>query len=203
MNNLQAGIDMKRREHMAEILPLTWFQRDTSDVAHDLVGCRLCVRQDSGEIRRCIITETEAYLGCQDKACHTYNNRKTPRTEVMYQAGGTIYVYLIYGMYEMLNIITRTEGVPEGVMLRAGYFEDAETRQEFKLMAGPGKLTRHMGINRTFKGQKVGLESGLWIEQKTQQPEIVQTPRIGIDYAEEAKDWLERYCWKAHPSLSR
>ncbi|MFX9665143.1 DNA-3-methyladenine glycosylase, partial [Acinetobacter baumannii] len=86
-------------------------------------------------------------LGCQDKACHTYNNRKTPRTEVMYQAGGTIYVYLIYGMYEMLNIITQTEGVPEGVMLRAGYFEDAETRQEFKLMAGPGKLTRHMGIN--------------------------------------------------------
>lgn len=188
---------------MAEILPLSWFQRETSEVARELVGCTLCVRQESGEIRRCIITETEAYLGCRDKACHTYNQRKTQRTEVMYEAGGTLYVYLIYGLYEMLNIITQTEGVPEGVMLRAGYFEEASTRQEFKLMAGPGKLTRQMGIHRGYKGKRLELESGVWIEAKTEHPEIVQTPRIGIDYAEEAKDWLERYCWKGHPSLSR
>jgi len=102
---------------MSEILPFTWFQRDTSTVAEQLIGCQLCVRQDNGEILRCTISETEAYLGIRDKASHNYGGRRTARTEVMYSAGGHIYVYLIYGMYHMLNLITQTEHEPEGVML--------------------------------------------------------------------------------------
>ena len=172
---------------MSDILPLSWFQRETSEVAYDLIGCVLCKRQPDGQVIRCTISETEAYLGVRDKACHSYNDKRTARTEVMYRHGGTIYVYLIYGMYEMLNIITQTEGVPEGVMIRSVFLNSASTKKEYKLLAG----------------QTLGEESGLWIEAAITQPEVVLTPRIGIDYAEEAKDWPERYCWKDHPSLSR
>ncbi len=88
-------------------------------------------------------------------------------------------------------------------MIRSAFLNGASTKKEYKLLAGPGKLTRYLGIDRTLKGQTLGEESGLWIEAATTQPEVVLTPRIGIDYAEEAKDWPERYCWKDHPSLSR
>ena len=195
--------EIERRIVHGCILPLSWFQRETSLVARELIGCVLCVRQVDGTVLRCIITETEAYLGIKDKACHSYNDKRTARTDVMYGAGGTIYVYLIYGMYEMLNIITQTEGIPEGVMIRAAFFEEATQKKDFKQLAGPGKLTRCLGINRTLKGQSLGVDSGLWIEVAETFPEVVTTPRIGIDYAEEAKEWLERYCWKDHPSLSR
>ncbi len=188
---------------MSEILPFTWFQRDTSTVAEQLIGCQLCVRQDNGEILRCTISETEAYLGIRDKASHNYGGRRTARTEVMYSAGGHIYVYLIYGMYHMLNLITQTEHEPEGVMLRAAFFEDSVSKPDFKRLSGPGKLTKQLGITERFKGKMLGVETGLWIENKKIQPEIVRKKRIGVDYAEEAKDWLERYCWKDHPSLSR
>lgn len=188
---------------MSDILPLSWFQRETSQVAHDLIGCVLCKRQADGHVIRCTITETEAYLGIRDKACHSYNDKRTARTDVMYGSGGTIYVYLIYGMYEMLNLITQTEGIPEGVMIRSAFLNGASTKKEYKLLAGPGKLTRYLGIDRSLKGQTLGEESGLWIEAASTQPEVVMTPRIGIDYAEEAKEWLERYCWKDHLSLSR
>lgn len=188
---------------MSDILPLSWFQRETSQVAHDLIGCVLCKRPADGPVIRCTITETEAYLGIRDKACHSYNDKRTARTDVMYGSGGTIYVYLIYGMYEMLNIITQTQGVPEGVMIRSAFLNGASTKKEYKLLAGPGKLTRYLGIDRSLKGQTLGEESGLWIEAASTQPEVVMTPRIGIDYAEEAKEWLERYCWKDHLSLSR
>ncbi|MDA3557202.1 DNA-3-methyladenine glycosylase [Acinetobacter sp. AOR15_HL] len=188
---------------MSDILPLSWFQRETSQVAHDLIGCVLCRRKADGHVIRCTITETEAYLGIRDKACHSYNDKRTARTDVMYGSGGTIYVYLIYGMYEMLNLITQTEGIPEGVMIRSAFLNGASTKKEYKLLAGPGKLTRYLGIDRSLKGQTLGEESGLWIESASTQPEVVMTPRIGIDYAEEAKEWLERYCWKDHLSLSR
>lgn len=188
---------------MSDILPLSWFQRETSQVAHDLIGCVLCKRQADGHVIRCTITETEAYLGIRDKACHSYNDKRTARTDVMYGSGGTIYVYLIYGMYEMLNLITQTEGIPEGVMIRSAFLNGASTKKEYKLLAGPGKLTQYLGIDRSLKGQTLGEESGLWIEAASTQPEVVMTPRIGIDYAEEAKEWLERYCWKDHLSLSR
>jgi DNA-3-methyladenine glycosylase len=111
---------------MSDILPLSWFQRETSEVAYDLIGCVLCKRQPDGQVIRCTISETEAYLGVRDKACHSYNDKRTARTEVMYRHGGTIYVYLIYGMYEMLNIITQTEGVPEGVMIRSAFLDVVE-----------------------------------------------------------------------------
>lgn len=114
---------------MSDILPLSWFQRETSEVAYDLIGCILCKRQPDGQVIRCTISETEAYLGVRDKACHSYNDKRTARTEVMYRHGGTIYVYLIYGMYEMLNIITQTEGVPEGVMIRSAFLNSASTKR--------------------------------------------------------------------------
>ncbi len=118
---------------MSDILPLSWFQRETSEVAYDLIGCVLCKRQPDGQVIRCTISETEAYLGVRDKACHSYNDKRTARTEVMYRHGGSIYVYLIYGMYEMLNIITQTEGVPEGVMIRSAFLNSASTKKEYSV----------------------------------------------------------------------
>ena len=80
---------------MSDILPLSWFQRETSEVAYDLIGCVLCKRQPDGQVIRSTISETEAYLGVRDKACHSYNDKRTARTDVMYRPGGTIYNYLI------------------------------------------------------------------------------------------------------------
>lgn len=177
-----------------------WFKRPTAVVAADLIGCILCRQMPDGHIIRAVITETEAYLGVQDAACHAYEGRHTPRTSVMYREAGAIYVYLIYGLHYLLNIVTTEIGQPEAVLIRAVSLEN----EPVKTGAGPAKLTKRLNIDKALNGQLLGLESGLWIDAKTTDNVPVSVAkRIGVEYAGEAAHWLMRFYWTGHPSVSK
>ncbi len=174
-----------------EILSPEFYQRSTRAVARDLLGQTLCVRTMGG-IRRARITETEAYLGVKDRACHSYGNRRTARTESMFLPGGHSYVYLIYGLHFCLNAVTRDETRPEAVLIRAVEALDDEPLAT----NGPGKLCRVYGIDRKDNGIKLySKRSRLWIEAAAEKDprRILTTPRIGIGGAGEAKDWPLRF----------
>lgn len=166
---------------MATCLHNRFFNRPADVVARELIGCALCVRNSvSDRDERLLISETEAYMGPHDLACHS-SKGKTKRTEVMYGKAGTIYVYLIYGMYSMLNIVTGDEDCPAAVLIRGADAYD-----------GPGKLTRALGVTRDKNGLPLGRKSGIWVEKASHNEKIVRidtTPRIGIAYA---KEWAER-----------
>ncbi len=157
--------------------PLSFFNRPALIVAKELLGCFLVTKTAVG-IERYMITETEAYIGPHDQASHAFKGR-TKRTEVMYQAPGTIYVYLIYGMYNMLNIVTNKEGYPAAVLIRA--IEDKEGNP----IIGPGKLAKYLHIDRSMNTKMLGKEANLWIEIPSEPitRKIIKTPRVGIDYA--------------------
>ncbi len=152
-------------------LTADFFIRDVLDVAPDLIGKRLVRKFDNGTIRKYLITEVEAYRGSEDLACHASKGR-TPRTEIMFHEGGHVYVYLIYGMYWMLNVVTGKVNVPQAVLIRGieGY-------------NGPGKLTKALEINKSFYGQNLLTSESLWIENGLNQVLYKTTPRIGIDYS--------------------
>jgi len=161
---------------MTRRLDASFFQRDVLEVAPELIG-KILVRQfPDGKITRYIITETEAYRGIEDLACHASKGR-TPRTEVMYHDGGKIYVYLIYGMHQMLNFVTAGEGNPQAVLIRGIEGHD-----------GPGKLTRHLLIDKTFYGENLAISNRLWIENNEITSEYSIGTRIGIGYAGDWKD---------------
>lgn len=202
------------------VLEPSWFTRPTCVVAADLIGKVLCrqLTDNDGQqkILRMRISETEAYIGEEDRACHTHAGTRTARTEIMYSQGGVFYVYLTYGIHHMLNLVSGPLESPEAVLIRAGFLtEDSERLIDEQLLstdkqinhskqfAGPGKLTKHLKIDRELYGKPISPASGLWIEDDSCQPPISLRPRIGIDYAGAAKDWLLRYIWTDHPSLSK
>lgn len=214
--------DLQAQSQVATVLPPDWFTRPTCVVSADLIGCLLCRRLPDGRVIRARITETEGYIGKGDSACHAHLGRRTARTEIMFHTGGVIYVYFTYGIHYMLNLVSYIEGEPEAVLIRAAFVEsittptevidqsnldaqDTETQALFQMkwLAGPGKLTKGLAINKTLYGLPLTPESGLWIERDQTQPPVSLRPRIGIDYAGEAKDWLLRYVWTGHPSLSK
>ena len=171
---------------MTRILSQQFFNRPAVDVALELLG-KFLVRKQKGVIENYLITETEAYDGFQDLASHA-SKGKTKRTEVMFGPAGYWYVYLIYGMYEMLNIVTGPEGYPSAVLIRGVEGVD-----------GPGKLTRQLGITRVFNKKTATKTSGLWIEDHgivIPKTSISRGPRIGVAYAGEwaQKPW--RYVLK-------
>lgn len=183
-----------------QVLPHDWFRRPTAVVAADLVGCYLCRRMDDGQVVRALITETEAYLGTGDAACHAFEGRHTPRTSVMYKQAGTIYVYLIYGLHYLLNIVTTEIGQPEAVLIRAVHVEG----EPVKSGAGPAKLTKRLNIDKRLNNQLLGEQAGLWIENKTAtRVPVSVAKRVGVDYAGEAAHWLLRFYWTGHGSVSR
>jgi DNA-3-methyladenine glycosylase len=156
-------------------LPRSFYARDAADVARDLVG-KILVRGQ----RRARIVETEAYVGEHDLACHAAKGR-TNRTEVMYGPAGHAYVYFIYGMYDMLNIVTGKTGVAQAVLIRA-----AEPLDDWDVdLSGPGKLCRAFGI--TVKNDNgLDLTGGkmFFTDGVATSVEIRTTPRIGVDYAQ-------------------
>ncbi len=183
-------------------LKASFFARDTVTVARDLLGRRL-VRRLDGERLSGIICETEAYVGEADTACHA-SRGCTPRTRVMYGPPGHYYVYLIYGMYHMLNIVTAAEGEPEAVLLRALFPEEGvETMRANRrgaplrqLVNGPGKLCQALAIDRSLNGLSV--ESGeLWLEEgvAVSPEQVLTSPRVGIGYAS-TED--QRRHWRFH-----
>jgi DNA-3-methyladenine glycosylase len=150
-----------------------FFRRDVLEVAPDLLGQRLARRWPDGSVSAYIITETEAYRGEEDRACHASRGR-TMRTEVMFGEGGRLYIYLIYGMYWMMNVVTGAEGIPHAVLIRG-----------LREASGPGRLTRLIGVDRSFYGEDLVTSDRIWIEQSGTVPEYTAGPRIGIDYAGE------------------
>lgn len=176
-----------------------FYLQDTLLVARQLLGQYL-VRVSPQGVTACRITETEAYCGPEDKACHAYKKRAPDgRTNIMYNAGGLSYVYLIYGMYHCFNVVTREAGQPEAVLIRAGVpTEGLELmRQRRKspkgnipkdkeLLSGPGKLCRAMDITRELYGQPLWGDV-IFLAQGEPVPDsrVAVTPRINIDYAGE------------------
>jgi DNA-3-methyladenine glycosylase len=157
-----------------------FFNRDCLEVAPELVGKIIVRKLESGEEIKVRITETEAYRGTEDKACHASKGR-TPRTEILYGESGLIYVYLCYGIHWLMNVITGDVGQPQGVLLRAG--EDC---------CGPARLTKKLCIDKSFNGGSFADNENLWIEDDGMKPMIRTDKRVGIDYAGEewaSKQW--------------
>ncbi|MBI2096091.1 MAG: DNA-3-methyladenine glycosylase [Candidatus Taylorbacteria bacterium] len=154
------------------VLRREFFEREAEAVAQALLG-QLLVRKLNGRTLRLPITEVEAYAGEKDLACHASHGR-TKRNAVMFQAGGVFYVYFIYGMYEMLNIVTGPEGSGQAVLIRAA-----------GELIGPGRLTRALRITRRLNGLPAAPESGLWVEKGETVPEkrVLKMERVGVNYA--------------------
>ncbi|MDD5103841.1 MAG: DNA-3-methyladenine glycosylase [Candidatus Peribacteraceae bacterium] len=161
---------------MGRVLPLSFFNRSALTVARSLLG-KYLVRRRNGAVAAAVITEVEAYVGPQDKACHAHRGR-TARNAVMFGPAGHWYVYFVYGMHWMLNIVTGPQDYPAAVLIRGvGHWN------------GPGKLTKALGIDGCLNGKMTHRKSGLWIEDPgclVPQNAMQRTPRIGVAYAE---DW--------------
>jgi len=205
---------------VSSVLEPSWFARPTCVVAADLIGKVLCreLTDSDGQqkILRMRISETEAYIGEGDAACHAHAGTRTPRTEIMYHIGGVFYVYLTYGIHHMLNLVSGPTESPEAVLIRAGFLIEGSARlmneqlldvnrqlNHIKQLAGPGKLTKGLQIDRTLYGKPITPASKVWVEDDGCQPLVSLRPRIGIDYAGDAKEWLLRCIWTDHPSLSK
>ncbi|MDB5254569.1 MAG: putative 3-methyladenine glycosylase [Parcubacteria group bacterium] len=166
-------------------LPHSFFEQKTLKVARELIGKTL-VRKIGNKTVKEIITEVEAYIGPHDLASHSSKGR-TKRTEVMHAQAGTIYVYFIYGMYWMLNIVTEEKDFPAAVLIRAT-----------EKVKGPGRVAREFGIDKSLNGKMLNEETGLWIEDAPSVPhtQVIKTPRIGVDYAGAWKDKPYRFILK-------
>ncbi len=195
-------------------LDASYFQgTEVVDIAKNLIGKKLCSHID-GNFTSGLIVETEAYSGTNDKACHAHLGRFTKRTAVMYQPGGVAYIYLCYGIHHLLNVVTNTKGVADAVLIRALEPLDGinlmrmrtlSKQGEAKLCAGPGKLTKALGIGKKLNGIDLGSSSEVWIEtgEKIKTNDIIETTRIGIDYAEEDAFLPWRFYLKENKSVSK
>ncbi len=187
---------------MARKLPLSFYRRDTEQVAKELLGKKL-VRIYKGQRISGIIVETEAYVGSEDKACHGFGHRRTERTKALYLDGGYSYVYLIYGMYYLLNAVTGHTEEPTAVLIRA--IEPREgldlmrtfrraAKSDLGLANGPGRLCEAMNIDKKLnKLELTGAELFIEDSPKISTKLILATPRIGVDYAGEAALWPLRF----------
>ena len=181
--------------HKIRKLPDSFYQRaDVVMVARELLG-KVLITDVNGIIAGGMIVETEAYSH-NEKGCHAYASKKTPRNAIMFEKGGYAYVYLCYGMHHLFNIVTNQKGVAEAVLIRAlepvhGIDEmllrRGALKNNFHLTSGPGKLTKALGIDRKLNG-KFLLDDEVWVEDhdiKISKRNIVAGPRVGIDYAGE------------------
>lgn len=195
-----------------ERLDKSFYDRDTVEVARGLLGRLLVRRLPGGENLVCRITETEAYVGRMDKACHAYGYKRTPRTQTLFAPPGTAYLYLIYGMYYCFNVVTEPEGEPSAVLIRGAFpVEGAErmaqnrfgrplteltTYQRKNFLNGPGKLCQALELTRAQNGLDLTRDDGalfLCAGTPPEPGEIQVGKRIGIDYAEEAADFPWRF----------
>jgi len=203
-------------------LPKEFYLGDTVEIAQRLLGKYLLRRLPDGNLLVCRITETEAYIGRCDKACHAYNYRRTPRTETLFAPPGHAYIYLIYGMHHCLNFVTEPEGEPAAVLIRAAEpvgdpdpisrlrygenYNELTAYQQKNFLNGPGKLCKGLFLTREQNGMDLTGDTLFVCDDPSEfgfpplppaAERICHGPRVGIDYAEEAVEypwrfWLER-----------
>lgn len=188
-----------------------FYTRDTLIVAKELLG-KLLVRNSPEGIVKGKIVEVEAYVGSIDKACHAYNDLRSKRTEIMYKNGGHAYVFMIYGMYSCMNVVTNKENLGEAVLIRALEPIDGielmkkrrNTEKTKNLTNGPGKLCKALDITKELSGTDL-CSNTLYIEdyETISEENIISSKRINIEYAEEAKDFLWRFTIKDNPFISQ
>ena len=191
-----------------EKLKREFYSRDSITVAQELLG-KILVHENNGKIISGKIVETEAYMGVEDKAAHSYGGRRTKRVEVMYGQAGFAYVFMIYGIHYCFNIVTEKIDTPQAVLIRAvepveglEYMAINRFNKELKqltktetknLTNGPGKLSKALLINMPLNGEDL-CDNRLYVKNSNKDKfNIISSKRIGIDYAQEAKDYLWRF----------
>lgn len=196
-----------------------FYNRNSVDVARDLLGKYLVHVVDNEELIGKIV-EVEAYMGPMDKAAHSYNNRRTERNEIMYGPPGFAYVYLIYGMYNCVNVVVEEPGKPQAILIRAleptkglekitkfrygKSYSELSRREIIGLTSGPGKLCKALNIDRSQNGEDLCGNSLYILQDKAEDKfEVISTARINIDYAEEARDYPWRFYIKDNPYVSK
>jgi DNA-3-methyladenine glycosylase len=187
-------------------------RKNVVKIARELLGKVLFTRID-GVLTGGTIVETEAY-SWKERGCHAYGSRKTSRNAIMFEKGGYAYVYMCYGIHFLFNVVTNRENVAEAVLIRAlepiEGLEEIRLRRgliknDFHLTSGPGKLTRALGIDRSFNG-KFLLDDEIWIEEtgmKLADKNIIVSERIGIDYAGEDARLPWRFSLKGNSWVSK
>ena len=170
------GMNRKRKYFTDQIIPgkrlfKPFFLRDVLVIAPEMIGKNMVVRLNNNTYANYQITEVEAYRGVEDKACHASKGR-TARTEVMFHEGGRLYVYLIYGMYWMLNIVTGQQDDPQAILIRG-----------VEKLDGPGKITKATGIDGSYNGEDLDLSERIWFEDSGFAPDVGTGKRIGIEYS--------------------
>lgn len=186
---------------MAEKLTRDFYLQDGLTVAQALLGKLLVHHTPEGTLAGRVV-ETEAYLGPEDRAAHSYGGRRTARTEVMYGQGGFAYVYFIYGMHCCMNVVASGMDMPQAILLRAVEPAPAYGRL-LRKADGPGKLCQAMAIDRSCNGLDL---CGNWLyllEDGFIPESIAQSPRIGIDYAGAAKNYPWRFYLPGNPHVSK
>lgn len=195
------------------IFPTSFYRRDTITVARQLLGQRL-VHVVNGQRLSGRIVETEAYLGLNDRACHSFGGRRTTRVESMYLEGGHAYVYLIYGMHYCFNVVTRDTSHPEAVLIRAlepdenieAQRRNRPVRRDVDLSNGPGKLCRALDVDKRLDGSPLH-GPDIFVERTARnflrESEIIASPRIGVDYAGADALRLLRFSIRNNPYVSR
>ena len=201
------------------IISKEFYNRSALDVAQDLLG-KVLVREVDGKVLKGKIVETEAYIGAIDKACHAYNGRRTKRTEILYEDAGVSYIYFIYGLYHCFNVVTNKKDVAEAVLIRAiepineldyisnirynKKYDELTKAQSKNLTNGPSKLCLAYLLNKDLNAVKLYEKGAVYItDDNNEDFEIVASKRIGIDYAEEAKDFLWRFYIKDNIYVSK
>lgn len=201
-----------------ELLPLSYYAVSALEAAPLLLGQTLVRETEEGEIR-CRIVETESYGGIEDKGSHAYGGRRTARTEIMFAEGGVAYIYLIYGMYHCLNVVTGPQDDPQAVLIRAvepltptdearmRAFRGTRARRPTDLSGGPGKLCRALDIDKSLNGAPFYRPgSPLRLEAGCQGPDtgaaIIAAPRVNIAYAAEYADMPWRFYYRDNPYVS-
>lgn len=195
-----------------------FYLRDTVIVAKELLGKYIVVKHNDENLVGKIV-EVEAYLGIKDKAAHSYGGKKTARTKVMYEEGGCVYVFQIYGMYNCLNIVTSHKETPEAVLIRGvepignidifsfnrfqKKFHELTNYQKKNITNGPGKLCMAMNITKEFNGKNLNSDEIYIVDNNEEKFDIIESKRIGIDYAEEAKEYLLRFHIKDNKFVSK
>lgn len=159
-------------------LKRSFFLGPVVEVAKEILGKYLVVNNKKAKI-----IETEAYVGVKDRASHSFGGKITKRNKIEYSIGGHVYIYLVYGMYWQLNIVTGKEGCPECFLIRA-----VDATNNIKLTNGPGKLCRYLKLDKSFYGEDITQSKRIWLENNKSRssqsrPGLLTTRRVGIDYA--------------------